>query len=128
MDNEKPFSKNIRYILPFLLFVVLAFVLGMVYQQLKSDREWNNFLNESIQRYNFTLAGYSKFQTQEALKEPFACVLGDGEQMEEIFWNVFNPAVNGQPVCFVSIYEPSENGQNATIEEEEIPIPPIQDN
>ena len=112
MQDEKPFYKNIRYALPFIIFVILAFVLGMVFQKSMSDKEWNNALNTSIQRYNFTLAGYSKFVTQEALREPFACVLGDGEQMEEIFWNVFNPALNRQPVCFVNIYNPKTNMSN----------------
>jgi len=107
MQDEKPFYSNIRFYLPFILIVILAFILGMILQKSISDKEWNNILNNSIQRYNFTLAGYSKFQTQEALKEPFACVLGDGEQIEQIFWNVFTPALNRKPVCFVSIYNPT---------------------
>jgi len=57
--DEKPFYKNIRYALPFIVFVLLALVLGIAFQKARSDREWNNVLNNSIQRYNFTLAGYS---------------------------------------------------------------------
>lgn len=111
MDEEKPFYKNIRYVLPFALIVALAFLFGGMYGKYQTDKEWNKFINSSIQRYNFTFAGYSKFKTQEPLREPFACVLGNGDDMEEIFWNVFTPALNRQPVCFVSTYS-NETGGN----------------
>ena len=107
MEEEKrPFWRDIRFYIPFVLVLILAFVLGMGFQKSMSNKEWNDALNRSIYRYNFTLAGYSKFKTNETLREPFACVLGDGDQIEEIFWNVFDPALNRIPVCFVSTYKP----------------------
>lgn len=95
------------------LVIVLAFVVGMSLQKDISEKEYtkvlknyvyetNHRINQSIQRYSFNLTAYAKYQTDEKLKQPFACVLGDGEIMEDMYINIFIPALNENPVCFVN--------------------------
>ena len=110
MDKEK-----IRFWLPYGLFVTLAFILGMWLQSDLSEEKWNNILqnyvnelNDAIQKYEFNLTAYSKFQTAEDLRQPFACILGDGNVMEEFHWNVLSQSFNNKPICFMNTYVPEE--------------------
>lgn len=135
-SSKIPKEKRNFWILS-VLVIALFFVLGMTLQKSLSERYWSNILSDysnkvensidnSINRYEFTLAAYSKFKTQELLREPFACILSEnGDEMENIYFDIFVPALNGQPVCFVNTYFPNETIGGVT--DENITQQPEQD-
>lgn len=100
-----------------LLVVVCFFVLGMTLQKSLSEKQWLEILNNykervdnSIKKYEFGVVAYSKVTTQEPIREPFACVLGNGEEMERMYLDLFIPALNGQSVCFVNTLNLTQSG------------------
>ena len=97
MKDSKTFA-----ITSFLILIVAVFFLGM---QMQKNRMQAQF-DLHVQHYNFTLAAYTKYQTAEALAYPFACILNEnGQHMEELYYNLMVPALEGKPVCFVNDYE-----------------------
>ena len=103
-------NKNLHFI--YIAAVLLALLAGAMIDRNYVDKSYNKSLSSieeqykskilDIQYYDFNLSAYSKFQSQEPLRQPFACVLGDGEEMEKMFYEVFSVAGEGTPVCFVN--------------------------
>lgn len=89
--------------------VALAFVLGMLLEQKIFTKKYNFLLQEmedevknSIKKFSFGTVAYNPKPINETLNEPFVCIIGDNSTVEKIFSDVFLPAMEGNPVCFVN--------------------------
>lgn len=103
-------EQKTKTIILFCLAGIVLFLLGMKLESIILISQFNEvfadyeqrFINNSVQKFEFNLSAHSAKKTQETLNGAFACVLGDGNVMVDMYANVFIPALYGQPVCFVN--------------------------
>lgn len=103
-------EQKTKTIILFCLAGIVLFLSGMKVESMILINQFNDafadyeqrFINNSVQKFEFNLSAHSAQKTQEPLKGAFACVLGDGKVMADIYATVFVPALYGYPVCFVN--------------------------
>lgn len=105
MEKEKT-----NYGIWILLFAIIlcSFVVGIIYGQNTESKKMEKLFNSYVQEYNFEKIAYSPVAT-DSIPMPFACILGDKEEMAKAFQNIFQPAVNKFPVCFVNTHNYNES-------------------
>lgn len=128
-------EQNTKTAISHILLGIFIFLLGMKVESMILIEDFNEvfanyeqrFINNSVQKFEFNLSAYSTQKTQEPLNGAFACVLGDGNVMADMYGKVFIPALYGQPVCFVNNMSITESPQKENIaynlsEEKNVPL------
>ena len=112
-QKTKTMEQKTKTTINLILIGAVLFLLGMKIESVILSSQFNeafadyeklkllDFENK-IQKFEFNLSAYSAQKTQEPLKDAFACVLGDGNVMVDMYANIFIPALYGEPVCFVN--------------------------
>jgi len=83
--------------------IACSFVLGAMWGKYLENKSMEKLFDSYIQKYDFEKIAYSPIATDD-IPMSFTCILGEKEELARVFQNVFQPAVNKFPVCFVNTH------------------------